>query len=119
MIFAGVPRDERRRRAIQLLEQVGLSDRMDHKPTELSGGQQQRVAVARGLSNQPAILLGDEPTGNLDSKTGKEILDMLTHLNQEGQTLIVVTHDPAVADYAERTIHMLDGCITDETNNHA
>jgi putative ABC transport system ATP-binding protein len=107
----------RRERAREALGAVGLGDRMDHRPNELSGGQQQRVAVARGLSNQPAILLGDEPTGNLDSKTGKEILDMLTHLNQEGQTLIVVTHDPSVADYAARTIHMLDGCITDETNN--
>jgi putative ABC transport system ATP-binding protein len=117
MIFAGVPRDERRRRAVELLEQMGLGDRMDHRPTELSGGQQQRVAVARGLSNNPAILLADEPTGNLDSKTGSEILDMLRHLNQGGQTLIVVTHDPLVAAYATRTIHMLDGCITDETNN--
>jgi putative ABC transport system ATP-binding protein len=117
LIFAGVPREERRQRAVELLTQVGLGDRMDHKPTELSGGQQQRVAVARGLINRPSILFGDEPTGNLDSKTGEEIMSMLTRLNQQGQTLIVVTHDPSVAVYATRTIHMLDGCIQDETNN--
>jgi putative ABC transport system ATP-binding protein len=117
LIFAGVPRDERRRRASELLQQVGLGDRMDHKPTELSGGQQQRVAVARGLINRPSILFGDEPTGNLDSKTGEEIMSMLTRLNENGQTLVVVTHDPSVSTYASRTIHMLDGCITDETNS--
>jgi putative ABC transport system ATP-binding protein len=111
MIFAGIPREERRRRAIRLLTELGLSDRMDHKPTELSGGQQQRVAMARGLVNQPAILLGDEPTGNLDTKMGEEILDLLSQFNKEGQTLILVTHDPRVSQYATRTIHMLDGRI--------
>jgi len=115
MIFAGVPREERRERAIRLLTELGLSDRMGHKPTELSGGQQQRVAVARGLINHPAILLGDEPTGNLDSKMGEEILEMLSRLNKNGQTLILVTHDPRVSGYATRTIHMLDGRIVEQS----
>jgi putative ABC transport system ATP-binding protein len=114
MIFAGIPREERRRRAIRLLTELGLSDRMDHKPTELSGGQQQRVAMARGLVNQPAILLGDEPTGNLDTKMGEEILGLLSQFNKEGQTLILVTHDPRVSQYATRTIHMLDGRIVEQ-----
>jgi putative ABC transport system ATP-binding protein len=115
MIFAGVPREERRERAIRLLTELGLGDRMTHKPTELSGGQQQRVAVARGLINHPAILLGDEPTGNLDSKMGEEILEMLSRLNKNGQTLVLVTHDPRVSGYATRTIHMLDGRIVEQS----
>jgi len=115
MIFAGIPREERRERAVRLLTELGLSDRMTHKPTELSGGQQQRVAVARGLINRPAILLGDEPTGNLDSKTGEEILEMLARLNEGGQTLVLVTHDPRVSGYASRTIHMLDGRVVEES----
>jgi putative ABC transport system ATP-binding protein len=114
MIFAGIPREERRKRAIRLLTELGLSDRMHHKPTELSGGQQQRVAMARGLVNQPAILLGDEPTGNLDTKMGEEILGLLSQFNKEGQTLILVTHDPRVSQYATRTIHMLDGRIVEQ-----
>lgn len=116
MIFAGVSRQERRERARKLLTEVGLDDRMDHKPTELSGGQQQRVAMVRGLINNPVILLGDEPTGNLDSKTGTEILEMLTELNNNGQTLVLVTHDPRTAEYAARTINMLDGRIIDQTD---
>ncbi len=117
LVFAHTSRNERRQRAVKLLEQVGLGDRMDHKPTEMSGGQQQRVAVARGLVNRPAILLGDEPTGNLDSKTGEEVLDMLLALNQTGQTMILVTHDPRVAGYASRTVNMLDGQIINSTHN--
>jgi putative ABC transport system ATP-binding protein len=116
MIFAGVPHEERRKRAIRLLTALGLSDRMNHKPTELSGGQQQRVAIARGLINEPLILFGDEPTGNLDSKTGMEILDMLAKLNEGGQTLILVTHDPRVSHYATRTIQMLDGRINGQSS---
>ncbi len=111
MIFSGKSRNDRRERATRLLTQLGLGDRLDHKPTEMSGGQQQRVAVARSLVNEPSILLGDEPTGNLDTKTGDEILNLFTRLNKDGQTLVVVTHDPRVAGYARRTIHMLDGRI--------
>ncbi|MBN1121079.1 MAG: ABC transporter ATP-binding protein [Anaerolineae bacterium] len=117
MIFSGVAPDQRRARAARLLTALGLGDRMDHKPTELSGGQQQRVAIARGLVNQPVIMFCDEPTGNLDSKTGMEILDMLAGLNQNGQTLVVVTHDPRVADYATRTVQMLDGLIVSDNGN--
>jgi putative ABC transport system ATP-binding protein len=114
MIFAGTPVAERRRRAMQLLQQVGLGDRMYHKPTELSGGQQQRVALARALANSPQIVLGDEPTGNLDTKTGEEIMNLLSELNRLGQTIIIVTHDPRISAYATRTIHLLDGCIVSE-----
>ncbi len=114
MVFSGVRRAERRRRATEALVKVGLADRIRHRPTELSGGQQQRVAVARGLINNPAILLGDEPTGNLDSKMSEEILDMLTAVNKAGQTLVVVTHDPRVSGYASRVIRMLDGCIVSD-----
>jgi putative ABC transport system ATP-binding protein len=117
MIFSGVSPENRRARAARLLTALGLGDRLDHKPTELSGGQQQRVAIARGLVNQPVIMFCDEPTGNLDSKTGTEILDMLAGLNKNGQTLVVVTHDPRVADYATRTIHMLDGQIIEDQSN--
>jgi putative ABC transport system ATP-binding protein len=118
MIFAGMAPAERRTRAESLLTQVGLGERMDHKPTQMSGGQQQRVAMARALVNEPQILLGDEPTGNLDSKTGEEILEMLVNINKAGQTVILVTHDPRVATHATRTIHMLDGHIVeDETHS--
>jgi putative ABC transport system ATP-binding protein len=115
MIFAGVPPARRRERALELLGQLGLGNRVEHKPTELSGGQQQRVAVARALINHPQILLGDEPTGNLDSKTGEDILNLLQSLNREGQTMILVTHDPRVSEYATRTIHMLDGQIVPDS----
>jgi putative ABC transport system ATP-binding protein len=117
MIFAGIAPSERKVRAKKLLTKVGLGDRMDHKPTEMSGGQQQRVAMARALVNEPQILLGDEPTGNLDSKTGEEILGMLVDINQAGQTVILVTHDPRVATHATRTIQMLDGHIVEDQTN--
>lgn len=110
MVFSGVPERERHERASGLLERVGLADRMHHKPTELSGGQQQRIAVARALVNNPSIILADEPTGNLDSRTGGEIMELLVQLNrQEMRTVLIVSHDPTVTDYATRAIHLLDG----------
>jgi putative ABC transport system ATP-binding protein len=111
MEYADVPLAEARERATQLASRMGLADRLDHRPSELSGGQQQRVAIARSLANDPVVLLADEPTGNLDSKTGLEILDLLDELNAQGRTLIIVTHDAAVAARADRTIHMLDGKV--------
>ena len=111
LIYSGVPASVRRERAIPLLERVGLSERMDHKPTELSGGQQQRVAIARALINNPPLLLADEPTGNLDSHSGEEILNILTGLNKQGVTIVIVTHDPGVAARCKRIINLKDGGI--------
>lgn len=114
MLYAGVKPNERRTRAMEAMEKVGLANRMDHKPNELSGGQKQRVAIARALVNNPAILLADEPTGNLDTKSGEEIMDIFQKLNGEGTTVILVTHEPEVASLARRVIHFRDGEIVDD-----
>ncbi|MGD2176430.1 MAG: ABC transporter ATP-binding protein [Anaerolineae bacterium] len=114
MFFARVPRTHRRERARHLLEAVGLAPRMGHQPTELSGGEQQRVAIARALANDPTIILADEPTGNLDTHTGAEVMEVLARLNEEqGRTIIVVSHDPTVMAFMKRSIHLLDGRVTD------
>ena len=113
MIFAGVPEDERRDRAMELLKRVGLAERWNHKPFELSGGQQQRVAIARALANDPDIILADEPTGNLDLRTGKEIIELLKELNEEkGVTIISATHDLKMIDVSDRVIWIRDGQIS-------
>ncbi len=117
LIYSGVPAKLRRERALPLLQQVGLGERLQHKPTELSGGQQQRVAIARALVNHPMLLLADEPTGNLDSRSGKEILDLLLGLNQQGVTVIIVTHDQNVAARCKRIISVKDGRIIDDRVN--
>jgi len=115
LIYAGVPAKTRKERAVGALESVGLGDRKDHRPAELSGGQRQRVAVARALINHPSILLADEPTGNLDSKTGEEIMQLFERLHQGGQTIILVTHEHDIAAHARRQIHILDGLIDRDT----
>ena len=111
LIYAGVSRDERRERAEDALKKVGLEDRMDHKPNELSGGQRQRVAVARALVTDPSIILADEPTGNLDTKTGEDIMQLFENLYDAGNTIILVTHEEYIAEHAKRIIRLRDGLI--------
>lgn len=111
LLYSGVSVRERKRRAMEALERVGLADRMLHRPNELSGGQKQRVAIARALVNNPTILLADEPTGALDTKTGNQIMELFEELNSEGRTVILVTHDPDLGMRCERQIHLLDGKV--------
>lgn len=117
LIYAGISKKERLERAKDVLDRVGLGERMDHKPSELSGGQRQRVAVARALVNRPAILLADEPTGNLDSKTSHEIMALFDELYHNGQTIILVTHEPDIAEHARRTVVLRDGLIESDKIN--
>ncbi len=119
LIYAGVSARERRQRAREALETVGLGLRMDHRPPELSGGQRQRVAVARALVNEPAILLADEPTGNLDSTTSEEIMTVFVDLHRQGQTILVVTHERDIAQYAQRQIHLRDGLVERDFMNES
>ncbi|KPK99895.1 MAG: macrolide ABC transporter ATP-binding protein [candidate division Zixibacteria bacterium SM23_73_3] len=113
LIFAGMPSRKRKKRAEELLEQVSLKDRADHKPTELSGGEMQRVSIARALANQPRLILADEPTGNLDSVSGKEIVDLFEDLWRQGHTIIVITHDTEISSRTKRIIKLKDGLIVD------
>ncbi|MGU7914704.1 ABC transporter ATP-binding protein [Streptococcus suis] len=115
LIYAGVPANQRKKLAKRYLEKVELAERMTHLPSELSGGQKQRVAIARALVNTPAIILADEPTGALDTKTGQQIMELLTELNNEGKTIIMVTHEPEIAAYAKRKIVLRDGIITEDS----
>lgn len=115
LIYAGISKEERTRRAQEMLELVGLADRMNHKPNELSGGQRQRVAIARSLVNNPSILLADEPTGNLDSKTSYEIMELFDDIHLQGNTIILVTHEEDIAEHAKRIIKLKDGVILEDT----
>lgn len=115
MVYAGIGKEKRRERAREVLELVGLGDRMTHKPNELSGGQRQRVAVARALVNHPSIILADEPTGNLDSKTSHEIMGLFNEIHQKGNTVILVTHEEDIAQHAHRIIRLRDGLIDSDT----
>jgi putative ABC transport system ATP-binding protein len=111
LVYARVPKAERRRRAEEALVAVGVGNRMEHQPSELSGGQQQRVAIARAIVTEPAIILADEPTGNLDSAAGVEVMQIFSRLNAAGRTIVMITHEPDIAEYAKRVIHLIDGRI--------
>lgn len=114
LVYGGISKKERRERALEALAKVGLADRVDHLPNQLSGGQKQRVAIARAIANQPSFILADEPTGALDSKSGEQVMDIFTQLNQEGTTVIMVTHEDEVAAYTKRRIILRDGRITED-----
>jgi putative ABC transport system ATP-binding protein len=114
LTYRGMPSSERKQRSQEALERVGMAHRMKHYPSQLSGGQQQRVAVARALVGDPAVLLADEPTGNLDSKNGEAVMELMSDLHRAGSTIVMVTHDPRFARHAERTVHLFDGRIVDE-----
>ncbi len=118
MIYAGMDKKTRNERAAALLASVGLGDRMDHLPSELSGGQRQRVAIARALANNPAIIMADEPTGNLDSKSTIDVMNIFRGLHDEGRTIILVTHEPEIATYASRNVVLRDGLIVEDSQNH-
>lgn len=117
LVYAGISKDKRLEQSRRVLETVGLADRVDHKPNELSGGQRQRVAVARALVNDPQIILADEPTGNLDSKTSEEIMEMFENLHKAGNTIILVTHEPDIAAFAHRVVRLKDGQIESDVRN--
>lgn len=117
LIYRGMNSKERKHRSIEALEKVGLTDRMNHNPTELSGGQQQRVAIARALAGDPPVLLADEPTGNLDSKSGSDVMNLIRQLSEEGKTIVLITHDNDVAKEAQRTITIKDGLLLDNIIN--
>lgn len=120
MVYAGVNKKDRMKTAAHALSMVGLEDRRDHRPNELSGGQRQRVAIARSLVNNPAIIMADEPTGNLDTKSGNEIMEIFCNLNNQGRTIILVTHEPEIADFTRRILHVRDGeIVRDETRGEA
>ncbi len=117
LIYRGIAKEERRRLAVQALERVGLEQRLHHRPMQMSGGQQQRVAIARAVAARPPIILADEPTGNLDSKSGKDVIEILTELWHEGRTVILITHDPKIAQQADRVVIIADGKIVEDTKH--
>ncbi len=117
LVYAGLGAKERRKRTVEVLSEVGLGDRIRHRPSELSGGERQRVAIARALVNQPTVILADEPTGNLDTKTGKEIMRIFRDLHEKGKTVIIVTHEKEISEFADRIVRIRDGLIVEDVKN--